>query len=168
MRSAESLLAPILTATIPGRPARARSRTSAASAPPLLNPIRLMTAASSTSRNRRGLRLPACAKGVIDPTSVKPKPSPSSASGTSASLSNPAATPTGLGKESPANFTASGPSAVLAPRSGSAASARIASRCPISESSANSAGLIRLNSIAIARLGQHAAHVERIILPARS
>lgn len=48
---------------------------------------------NSGRRNARGLGLPGCGSGVMDPTSTKPNPSPSSGSTTSASLSNPAATP---------------------------------------------------------------------------
>ena len=52
-------------------------------------------------RNMRGLRLPLCARGVSVPTSTKPKPMARSSRGTRASLSKPAAMPTGLGKSRP-------------------------------------------------------------------
>ena len=87
--------------------ALAEGGASAASWPWLLNPMRLMTASSSTSRNSRGRGLPCCGRGVSVPTSTKPNPSPSIASGTSPSLSNPAASPTGEGKASPATSLAS-------------------------------------------------------------
>ena len=70
--------------------------------------MRLITARSSARRNSRGRGLPACGRGVIEPTSAKPKPSPSSASGTSPSLSKPAAMPSGLGKARPGDAVAAG------------------------------------------------------------
>ncbi len=77
---------------------RAASRAKAAAAPPLLNPSRLITPPSASSRKTRGLGLPTRGRGVIVPISTKPKPSRSSASGATASLSKPAARPIGLGK----------------------------------------------------------------------
>ena len=56
-----------------------------------------MTASSSMRRKRRGCGLPACGRGVTVPHSTKPNPASNIASGTSQSLSNPAARPTGLG-----------------------------------------------------------------------
>ena len=47
----------------------------------------LAVADDAVDRNRRGRGLPSCGRGVIEPTSAKPKPRPSSASGTSPSLS---------------------------------------------------------------------------------
>ena len=52
-------------------------------------------------------RLPACGRGVMVPTSTKPKPRRKSASGTSAFLSKPDGLPTGLGKFSAKARTAS-------------------------------------------------------------
>jgi len=72
-----------------------------ASTPPLLNPIRLMSALAAGSRNMRGRGLPGCARGVTVPTSIKPKPSAPSASIYAPSLSRPAASPTGLGNFTP-------------------------------------------------------------------
>ena len=51
--------------------------------------------------------LPSCGRGVSVPTSTKPKPSFSIAPGTSAFLSNPAASPSGLGNRNPRISTAS-------------------------------------------------------------
>ena len=90
----------------PPRDRRAR-RARARSKPSLLKPNRLMTAASSGRRNRRGRALPSCGRGVSVPTSTKPKPSLSIAPGTSAFLSNPAARPSGFGTFSPRAATAS-------------------------------------------------------------
>ena len=90
---------------------------------------------------------------------MNPKPSPSNASGTSASLSNPAATPTGLGKVSPATVIARPLGTGMGPRCGSAARPRIARRWPVSESRAKIAGLIRRNSMA-GRLWQPGGSVE--------
>ena len=146
MRSALSLLAPMFTPTMPGFPRRAASRAAAVAAPPLLNPMRLITARSSANRNSRGFGLPACGCGVMEPTSAKPKPRPSTPSGTSASLSKPAASPSGLGKRSPATSTARGP-AFAPPSTGAALSAAIVNRCARSGSMANSAGRARRNSM---------------------
>ena len=44
------------------------------SAPELLNPNLLINASSSSKRNTLGLGLPYCFRGVIVPTSTKPKP----------------------------------------------------------------------------------------------
>ena len=65
-----------------------------------------MTAPSSPNLNRRGRALPSCGRGVSVPTSTKPKPSLSIAPGTSAFLSKPAASPSGLGNFSPRISTA--------------------------------------------------------------
>jgi hypothetical protein len=46
----------------------------------------------------RGFGLPGCGRGVIVPTSTKPKPSAASASMCAPFLSSPAASPTGFGK----------------------------------------------------------------------
>jgi len=56
----------------------------------------LINALSSTSLNTLGLGLPYCSKGVIVPTSTKPKPSLNKGLYTSAFLSNPAANPIGF------------------------------------------------------------------------
>ena len=87
--------------TMPPRSPRAASRARPPSTPSLLKPSRLITASSASSRNRRGRGLPGCGRGVTVPTSTKPKPSRSSGSGTSAFLSKPAASPTGLGNVRP-------------------------------------------------------------------
>ena len=71
------------------------------------NDMRLMTALSSESRNNRGFGLPDCGLGVSVPTSTKPNPRLSICSNTSASLSKPAAKPTGLRKSSPATRVSS-------------------------------------------------------------
>lgn len=52
-----------------------------------LKPIRLISAQSSASRNRRGLGLPTCASGVTVPTSKIPNPIRKSPLGTSPLLS---------------------------------------------------------------------------------
>src|SRR6185437_4552403 len=96
----------MLTPTMPPARARAASRASTTGAPSLLKPRRLITARSASRRKIRGRGLPACARGVTVPTSTKPKPRRSSASGTTAFLSKPGATPTGLGKFSPNARTA--------------------------------------------------------------
>ncbi len=140
MRSALSLLAPILTPTMPPAWARAASRRSTRSAPSLLKPSRLITAWSRSSRNRRGRGLPICGCGVTVPTSTKPKPSRSRASGTSAFLSKPAAIPTGLGKLSPKARTASLGSSAVSFTKGGIFSAAIASRCASSASSNRNSG----------------------------
>src|SRR3569623_2374432 len=146
MRSAESLFAPRLIPTIP-RLGRAASRRAAASPPPLLNPMRLITARSRVRRNSRGLGLPGCGNGVTEPTSAKPKPSPSNASGTSPSLSKPTAMPSGFGKSIPATVVASGPPGGIGEPEGRNFSARIARRCAASGSSANNKGRIERNHI---------------------
>ncbi len=56
---------------------------------------------SAGRRNIRGRGLPSCGSAVTPPTSTCPKPSEPNTSGTSAFLSNPAATPTGLSNEQP-------------------------------------------------------------------
>ena len=143
MRSAESLLAPMLTPTMPPRPRRALSRASAAAWPSLLKPMRLMTASSSGRRNSRGLGFPACGFGVTVPISVKPKPSASMASGTSAFLSKPAARPSGLEKLRPKASTARRASPAGAWAFGNILSVRMVSRCAASASSRWSSGLAR-------------------------
>ena len=101
MGSVLSRLMPILAPTGPGCGARARraaSRRANISSPPLLNPSRLISARSASSRNRLGRGLPGCGLRVTVPASTNPKPSASSASTASAFLSNPAANPIGLAK----------------------------------------------------------------------
>ena len=56
----------------------------------------LITARSSVSRNIRGLGLPGCGWGVMDPTSTNPNPRLSILSTASPFLSNPAANPIGF------------------------------------------------------------------------
>ena len=65
-----------------------------------------MRALSRRSRKTRGEGLPSCGMGVTVPISAKPQPSRRMASGTRASLSKPAAIPTGFGNVKPANVTA--------------------------------------------------------------
>ncbi|PAV93508.1 hypothetical protein WR25_07179 [Diploscapter pachys] len=96
MRSVASLLAPTLMPSRPERRFAARALARPASRPPLLNPIRLMTARSATSRNSRGLGLPVWGRGVSVPISTAPKPIANSPSTATPSLSRPAATPSGL------------------------------------------------------------------------
>ena len=106
--------------------------------------MRLITARSSASRNSRGFGLPACGRGVSVPTSTKPKPKPSICAETSASLSKPAASPTGLGKSSPATSIAEHRDRAAAGMpGGSSFSARIVSRCARSASSAKARGRTR-------------------------
>ena len=114
---------------MPPRLARAASRASTAASPSLLKPKRLITASSASRRNSRGRGLPGCGSGVTVPTSTKPKPTRSSASGTSACLSKPAASPTGLGKVSPNARVASRASSGTA--LGSGASSQRAQRQPV-------------------------------------
>src|SRR6185503_9871496 len=64
-----------------------------------------MMARACGRRNRRGLGLPGCGRGVTPPSSMKPKPSAASASACAASLSSPAAIPTGLAKSRPITRT---------------------------------------------------------------
>ena len=71
-------------------------RSKVPSTPPLLKPMRLISASSWGRRNRRGWGLPSCPFGVSVPISINPKPSKAISSMRSASLSNPAAKPTGL------------------------------------------------------------------------
>src|SRR5690349_6354524 len=56
----------------------------------------------------RGFGLPACGRGVVVPTSMKPKPSAASASTCAPFLSSPAASPTGFSKRRPNTSTGSG------------------------------------------------------------
>ena len=69
--------------------------------PSLLNPIRFISACAEVSRNMRGRGFPDCGNGVTVPSSRNPKPSAASPSTAFASLSSPAARPTGLGNERP-------------------------------------------------------------------
>jgi hypothetical protein len=102
-RSALSLLAPRFRPTI--APAgRSASRAAISWAPSLLKPKRLIAARSAASRNSRGRGLPGCGRGVAAPTSMKPKPLRDSGRRAVAFLSNPAASPTGFGRSSPASL----------------------------------------------------------------
>src|SRR5690606_3050171 len=67
--------------------------------------MRLMMAWASGRRNRRGLGLPGCGRGVTVPISMKPKPSCPRPSMASPFLSRPAARPTGLANSRPMIFT---------------------------------------------------------------
>ena len=69
--------------------------------PPLLNPMRLTSACAEVIRNIRGRGFPDCGNGVTVPSSRNPKPSAASPSTAFASLSSPAARPTGLENERP-------------------------------------------------------------------
>src|SRR6185312_10319908 len=148
MSSSVSRFLPILAPTRPPRPRRAARRVTTAGSPPLLKPRRLTSAASSPRRNRRGRGLPGCGRGVTVPISTKPKPKRSIASGTSASLSKPAASPTGFGNSRPqslmARLGASG-----ADRRGATPkrNAAIVTRCAVSGGSVRSSGSARSNSV---------------------
>ena len=83
------------------------SRRATASAPELLNPMRFSSARSLGRRKSRGCGLPACGSAVTVPTSTKPKPSAPSALNRRASLSKPAASPTGFRKRIPQRRTSS-------------------------------------------------------------
>ena len=72
-----------------------------ASTPSLLKPILFITAWSFFNLKSLGFGFPSCARGVTVPISTKPKPKVSNPSKISASLSNPAANPTGLSKFKP-------------------------------------------------------------------
>ena len=63
--------------------------------------MRLIIPLSSLSLKRRGFGLPSCGLGVTVPISIKPKPKLASSLYSLASLSKPAARPTGLGKRIP-------------------------------------------------------------------
>ena len=78
------------------------SRSAMVFAPSLLNPNRLMIALSLARRNSRGLGLPFWGRGVIAPTSIKPKPLFNRGFIARAFLSSPAANPIGFGIVSPA------------------------------------------------------------------
>ena len=125
---------------MPPRWARAASRRSTASAPSLLNPIRLTTASSRSSRNSRGRGLPVCGFGVTVPISTKPNPSRNNASGASALLSKPAAMPIGLGKFRPNARTASFGSSGRGRIGGSKRKPWIARRCASSGSNQRNSG----------------------------
>ena len=91
----------------PAARVRPRSRAAAARAPALLNPIRLTSARSALSRNIRGGGFPGWACAVTVPTSTNPNPSAPSPRVARASLSNPAASPSGPGNSSPSARTRS-------------------------------------------------------------
>ena len=102
--------------TIRLRVRRERSRAAAAAAPWLLKPIRLISARSRGRRNIRGFGLPGCGCAVTVPTSTNANPSMPSASGPRASLSNPAARPSGPGRSRPNAWTRSTGSAGVSQR----------------------------------------------------
>src|SRR5579863_6095951 len=90
----------------------------AASAPLFGKPIRFSSARSPVTRARIGGGFEPCARGVRVPTSTKPKPSAPRPSKCSASLSSPAATPSGEGKLRPSALTRiSSSSTCVRPRS---------------------------------------------------
>ena len=133
MRSAESLLAPMLTPTMPPACARAASRRSTTCAPSLLKPMRLMTARPVQPEHARAriARLwPRRHRADLD----EAEPSRSIASGTSAFLSKPAAMPIGLGKFRPKARTASFGSSGRWPYRRQSRSPVIAMRCASSGS----------------------------------
>ena len=74
--------------------------------PSELKPYLLITAPCSRSLNTLGFGFPGCGFGVTLPISTKPKPMDSSAGNALASLSNPAAKPSGLVKRKPQASTA--------------------------------------------------------------
>src|SRR5690349_17841648 len=89
------------------RRASRETRPTAASAPPLLKPMRFTSARSSMSRKRRGRSLPGCATAVIVPISTWPNPSWPRPRTARPSLSKPAATPNGDGNVRPSASTSS-------------------------------------------------------------
>src|SRR5579872_1691328 len=95
------------TGRAPGPRGQRRSRAAAAAAPSLLNPIRLISARSAGNRNIRGRGFPGWARAVTVPTSTNPKPRAPSPDVARASLSNPAASPSGPGNSSPSACTRS-------------------------------------------------------------
>src|SRR6185312_5071075 len=148
MSSSVSRFLPILAPTMPPRPRRAASRVTTAGRPPLLNPRRLISAASSPRRKRRGRGLPSCGRGVTVPTSTKPKPKRSIASGTSASLSKPAASPIGFGNSRPQSLMARlGASGAARRGATPRRNAAIVARCAVSGGSVRSSGSARSNSV---------------------
>ncbi len=72
------------------------NRSTASKTPPLLNPILLIIAWSFFKRNNLFLGLPSWPLGVNVPISIKPKPKLESSLYNFASLSKPAAKPTGF------------------------------------------------------------------------
>src|SRR5690242_19330267 len=97
-----------------------------------------MMARASGSRKRRGVGLPGCGRGVTPPSSMKPKPSAASASTFCASLSSPAASPTGLGKSRP--MTRTGASRIGPEKKRAASASRRVSSCAVSGSSEKRSG----------------------------
>ena len=77
------------------------NRSTASLTPPLLKPILLIIAESSFSLNNRFFGFPSCPTGVRVPISIKPKPKFDNSSYNLASLSKPAANPTGFLNLSP-------------------------------------------------------------------
>jgi hypothetical protein len=73
------------------------SRRASASAPALLNPIRL-TIARGTNRNKRGVGLPGWGRGVTVPTSTKPNPNAAHAVRASAIFIEPRRQPHRVGE----------------------------------------------------------------------
>ena len=140
------MLLPTLAPTTT-RPERRRRRAATADAPGLGKPIRLSSARSRSTRKTRGGGLPGCGWAVTVPTSTKPKPSRPSPSKQLASLSSPAATPSGLGKLRPSASTRSTGSRVASSRRSrtaqpgiryAARSVAAASRCACSGASRRS------------------------------
>jgi hypothetical protein len=78
-----------------------RSRAATTAAPWLLKPIRLINARSAGNRNSRGLGFPDCGSAVTVPTSTNAKPRAPRAHSPTASLSKPAASPSGPGSSRP-------------------------------------------------------------------
>src|SRR5688500_2516254 len=97
-----------------------------------------MMARASGRRNRRGLGLPGCGRGVTPPSSMKPKPSAASASTCSACLSSPAARPTGLAKSRP--MTRTGAAGVFLGKTEAKSTNRSVTRWAVSGSSEKRSG----------------------------
>ena len=83
------------------------SRAEAAAAPWLLKPIRLTSARSTGSRISRGFGLPGCGSAVNVPTSTNANPRAPRARTPTASLSKPAAKPSGPDSSRPNAWTRS-------------------------------------------------------------
>src|SRR3954468_6648388 len=92
-----------------------------------------MMAPAPGRRQRRGLGLPGCGRGVTPPSSTKPKPRAASPSTCWACLSSPAARPTGFGKSRP--ITRTGAWGIGLEKKAAACARRRVSSCAVSGSS---------------------------------
>ena len=102
MRSAASLFAPTLMPSIPCALRRPRARQRGGE-PAVVEPHPVdHRAVLGQPEQPRACGLPACGSGVSVPISTLPKPSPKNPAIARPSLSAPAASPSGLGKVSPA------------------------------------------------------------------